>query len=71
MYESKKPDALGHVDYTATENETWAILYERQKKIILDRACDPIPKRSDFDIRQVMKMPYRYDEIQKEDFVLC
>ena len=30
----------------------------------------PIPKRFDFDIRQVMKTAYRYDLLQKEYFVL-
>ena len=40
MYESKKPDAQGYVDYTPIENETWAILHKRQSKIIQERACD-------------------------------
>src|SRR3989338_6933538 len=40
MYESKKPDALGYVDYTVTENETWAILYQRQSQVIQNRACE-------------------------------
>lgn len=39
MYESKKPDSQGYVDYTPLENETWAILHQRQHKIIQDRAC--------------------------------
>lgn len=39
-YIAKKPDSTGHIPYTAEENETWAILYERQTKIIVDRACD-------------------------------
>jgi phenylalanine-4-hydroxylase len=40
QYTSKTPNAQGIVDYSATENETWAILYDRQKKIIQNRACD-------------------------------
>src|SRR3989338_7424633 len=40
MYESRKPDALGYVDYPAEENETWAILYNRQYKVIQNRACN-------------------------------
>ncbi|MEI6805355.1 MAG: phenylalanine 4-monooxygenase [Myxococcaceae bacterium] len=40
MYESKSLDARGFAEYSSTENETWAILYERQTKIIQNRACD-------------------------------
>ncbi|MCB1827078.1 MAG: phenylalanine 4-monooxygenase [Coxiellaceae bacterium] len=39
-YISKKPDQYGYVEYTAEENETWKILYERQMQAIKDRACD-------------------------------
>ena len=39
-YISKKPDLHGRVAYTASENEVWKILYERQIKIIQHRACD-------------------------------
>ncbi len=44
MYESKKPDAHGIVEYSPVENETWAILYERQSKIVQNRACDEFLK---------------------------
>ncbi|TQV86366.1 phenylalanine 4-monooxygenase [Aliikangiella coralliicola] len=39
-YESKIPDSRGYIDYTAEENGTWKILYERQMKMIKNRACD-------------------------------
>jgi phenylalanine-4-hydroxylase len=38
-YEAKTPDKSGVVHYTKEENETWKILYDRQCKIINDRAC--------------------------------
>lgn len=38
-YISKVPDEKGYVDYNATENETWNILYSRQDNIIENRAC--------------------------------
>lgn len=39
-YVSRKPDENGIVHYTTEENETWKILYERQKDTIRDWACD-------------------------------
>lgn len=39
-YISKQTDSQGYVSYTQEENETWEILYKRQKKIIINRACD-------------------------------
>ncbi len=38
-YIAKKPNANGYVGYIPEENETWQILYERQIKVIQDRAC--------------------------------
>lgn len=39
-YIAKKPDKNGYIDFTAEENETWKILYERQIKTVQQRACD-------------------------------
>lgn len=39
-YIAKKPNAFGYVDFTQEENETWKILFERQIKVIQNRACD-------------------------------
>jgi phenylalanine-4-hydroxylase len=39
-YVSKKPDSSGYIDYSTQENETWKILYQRQMKIVKNRACD-------------------------------
>lgn len=38
-YVSKQPDKDGFIDYTAEENGTWQILYNRQYDILHDRAC--------------------------------
>lgn len=39
-YVSRQPDPQGYVDYPKEEHETWKILYQRQRKIIENRACD-------------------------------
>jgi len=39
-YTAKKPDEKGFISYTHEENLTWKILYERQLKIVQNRACD-------------------------------
>lgn len=39
-YVSKTPDSQGMVAYTQEENDIWATLYNRQEKIIQNRACD-------------------------------
>lgn len=39
QYIAKQPDQFGTVDYTEQENETWQILFDRQFKVIQDRAC--------------------------------
>jgi phenylalanine-4-hydroxylase len=39
-YTAKKPDVNGYIAYTQEENETWQTLFERQQKIIVNRACD-------------------------------
>jgi len=38
-YVSKVPDEYGYIDYTAEENGTWEILYNRQMQIVAKRAC--------------------------------
>ncbi len=38
-YIAKQVNANGQIDFTAHENETWKILYERQIKIVDTRAC--------------------------------
>ena len=43
-YKSKTPDKNGYIEYTDVENDTWRRLYERQSKIIQDRACDDFIK---------------------------
>lgn len=39
-YVAKWPDENGYIDFSATENDTWRILYERQIETIKNRACD-------------------------------
>jgi phenylalanine-4-hydroxylase len=39
-YIAKQVNANGLIDFTAEENETWKILFERQIKIVKTRACD-------------------------------
>lgn len=39
-YVAKQPDADGFIPYSEEENKIWAFLYERQMKIIENRACD-------------------------------
>jgi phenylalanine-4-hydroxylase len=39
-YVAHTPDAQGFVKYSAEENKVWNILFERQRKIISDRACE-------------------------------
>jgi phenylalanine-4-hydroxylase len=38
-YIAKQVNANGRIDFTAEENETWKILFERQMKIVGSRAC--------------------------------
>lgn len=38
-YIAKKPRADGWIDFTESENQTWAKLYQRQQKIVETRAC--------------------------------
>lgn len=40
VYSSKLPDAHGHIDYGATDDQTWATLYARQRKHVEERACE-------------------------------
>ncbi len=39
-YTAKPADSNGFIDYTAEENKTWEILYNRQLSAIENRACD-------------------------------
>lgn len=39
-YTAKSPDQNGIIPFTAEENETWKILFERQMQTIQHRACD-------------------------------
>jgi phenylalanine-4-hydroxylase len=39
-YVSHQPDAQGMVNYSAEEQRIWKVLFERQTKVILGRACD-------------------------------
>jgi phenylalanine-4-hydroxylase len=39
-YQSYAPDENGYIKYSTEENETWAILFNRQIEIIKDRACN-------------------------------
>jgi phenylalanine-4-hydroxylase len=39
-YTAHVPDANGFVHYSAEENQVWSILFERQMKLIPERACD-------------------------------
>jgi len=39
-YIAKKPDKNGLIKYSDVENSTWGTLYDRQTKIIQNRACD-------------------------------
>ncbi|SGY92778.1 phenylalanine 4-monooxygenase [Moritella viscosa] len=39
-YVSHKPDQHGYINYSDEEHNTWATLYNRQTRVIKDRACD-------------------------------
>lgn len=39
-YQAKQPDNNGIIPYNSEENETWSILYQRQKPIVEEYACD-------------------------------
>lgn len=43
-YTAKQSNSEGRVHYTEEENDTWRILFERQLKVITDRACDEFIK---------------------------
>lgn len=43
-YVSHQPDAHGMVDYSPEENSIWKQLYERQRAILPNRACDEFMK---------------------------
>lgn len=40
VYEAKIPNSDGTIDFSKEEHETWGILYERQMKLLNNRACD-------------------------------
>jgi len=56
-YKAKHPDTAGFIDYTAEENEIWAILFERQLKIVQNRACDEFIKGLDLLSMSANKIP--------------
>ena len=39
-YIAKKPDAKGFINFDEEENAIWSILFERQLKVVENRACD-------------------------------
>ncbi len=39
-YVAKKPNKQGYIHYSAEENQTWAILLERQNQVVQGRACE-------------------------------
>ena len=39
-YQAKTPDKNGIIPYTDEENETWSILYHRQRALLPGRACE-------------------------------
>ncbi len=39
-YVSHQPNEKGLIQYSAEENRVWKILFERQKKLVMGRACD-------------------------------
>lgn len=39
-YVAHVPDAQGLINYSAEENKVWTILFERQLKLLPERACD-------------------------------
>lgn len=40
QYTAKIPDKKGFIEWTPEEHETWRLLYERQMRMIQNRACD-------------------------------
>jgi phenylalanine-4-hydroxylase len=65
-YESKQPNALGHVEYNSIEESTWQTLFHRQNSVLEGRACkefihglnllkltDKIPQH--FEVSEVMR----------------
>lgn len=59
-YVAKQPNSKGIIDFTAQENETWQILFERQVDTIQNRACDEFIaglKQLDFPSRRVPQCP--------------
>ncbi len=39
-YTAKIPDQQGNIHFTAHEHGTWQLLFDRQKNVVKDRACD-------------------------------
>lgn len=39
-YVSHEPDAQGFIDYSKEEHRVWGLLFERQQKLLPNRACD-------------------------------
>jgi len=40
QYSAHQPDAQGMVKYSAEDHHVWGLLFSRQKKLIVGRACD-------------------------------
>ncbi|MGJ3493915.1 Phenylalanine-4-hydroxylase [Piscirickettsia salmonis] len=40
IYQAKVPDANGFIDFSMDEHQVWHTLFQRQEKIIQNRACD-------------------------------
>lgn len=59
-YISKQPDQAGYIDYSAQEHGTWEILYNRQKDILHDRACQQFldgVELLDFNAKRIPQLP--------------
>ncbi len=46
-YVSHQPDSQGMIKYSADEHRVWKILFERQQKLVIGRACDEFLKGLD------------------------
>lgn len=59
-YISKKPNTHGFVAYTDEENLVWKTLYERQIKVVQNRACDEYLsglKKLNLDTQAIPQLP--------------
>ena len=59
-YQSKIPNAEGYVEYSPEEHTVWKILFERQQKILPNRACDAFISglsKLEFSANQIPQLP--------------